>query len=194
MPRKPVGYWTYERCLAIAKPYTKIVEWAKCPKGRASYLAAYRKRWHRVIGTELGWTFRTVERSYVKRPAYEKVIEETVIYKGVDHFRRSDRSLFLYCENKGWLDNIVKAQGWDRCVGVKRTYEDCKELASFSDGLTAWKLADSKSYRYATKRGWQVKISEELGWPIAPQSKRGKLNGLCNPKPSIDVPDPFGVS
>lgn len=70
MPKKPIGFWTYQRCLKVAKSYTKIVEWAKCSEGRASYLAAYRNGWHRAIGIKLGHNIRL------------KVTAETV---GADH-------------------------------------------------------------------------------------------------------------
>ena len=44
LKKKPIGYWTKEKCLEEGSRYINASDWSKANKG--SYQAAVRKKWH----------------------------------------------------------------------------------------------------------------------------------------------------
>ena len=169
MANKPHNYWTYEKCLEDAKLYNNLLPWAVGPGG--GYKKAYTKGWLRKIGRELGWKFRTAAKQYRKKPTFEECVRLSVNYTCLENLLQEDRCLHTYCKKKGWLKLLVEAHQWNYRGGISRTYDACKQIAKDYHRLLAWKIGDSKSYRYAVKRGWQKTIARELSWPEQKKKK-----------------------
>lgn len=178
MAKKPKGYWNYERCLDSARPYDSLSSWSSSKEGRDSYVAAVDRKIQRDIGKELGWAITDAKKRYTEKPTLEEAIKQTSGYISRADLSRKDSQLHYYIKNKGWLDSVADAHGWSTRKFTFRTYEECKAIGASYGGLLPWKRGDPNSYRVAVTNSWQVQISMELGWPVAPQSKQARLAAL----------------
>lgn len=161
-------YWTYELCREEAKRFTRITDWKN--GHHKSYLAAYRKGWHRDIGDELGWTYhRAAKNLPLEVLNYEFCVEIAKEFRGLTDMKDSHRVVYEHCLKQGWLHQIAQDLDWYYQKRHDRSYEECKAIAGRYSRLAEWKAGDAACYQQCVSRKWQRQIAKELGWKIKGQ-------------------------
>ena len=160
--RKPVGYWTEERCIEEAKKHDTKFSWKLNSGG--SYYAASHNRWMDKC------TIHMVE--VVKKPRKpagywhdkKNCMEEAKKYDSTyDWYKHSPQSLLASIKINYFTQCTkhmsVRQRPFSKC---RRTRKKCLEEASHYSSLKSWKKMYSMSYSDAYKYGWVKYISKKL--------------------------------
>lgn len=145
--RKPLGYWTYDRCFAEAKKYKLKADFKKNAAG--AYDAAKDKGWLAeytwLENRPLKWT-------------YETCFEEAKKYKIRSDFSKGAGAAYRIALNNGWLNEYSWFEEVQKPGGYWN-YDTCYEEAKKYKSRGEFALKSSTAYDHARRRQWLDKYS-----------------------------------
>ena len=149
MDKKPIGYWTKERCYNEAKKYTTKSEFQR------NNPSAYRK------SLDKGWLSSYTWFISLTKPfnywTYQKCEEESKKYKTRSEFQDKNSSAYrASCEN-GWICDFVwlingTKYYWDH--HAKWTESSCYEEAKKYSSRSEFQRNNESAYNKARRKGW----------------------------------------
>ena len=145
--------FTYDKCKNAASCFHSLSEWSR--RGRSSYRAASKNKWHRQIAQELGWKQR-------KEWTYDNCKDEAHNFSCLNEWLKNSSSSYLAARKNKWHTRIAQELEWKQLN--KWTYENCKSEATKFCSLVDWAKKSPSSYSAARTNKWQRKIARELGW------------------------------
>ena len=121
--RKPVGYWTRERCIESAQGYDTINAWMKAERG------AYNR------AKEQGWFDECVAHMEQRAPAGHWDIPENVLAEARKHATRGDwfnasQPSYKAAKRLGIFEECTAHMGEPVAGVLKYTKQDCFDIAS----------------------------------------------------------------
>ena len=139
--RKPVGYWTYERCREEAMKCHMRSEFAS--KSSVAYDHARKNGW---LEDYIWFTTDTTPSGYW---TFERCYEEAKKYKRKKDFLDANPRAYRAAYAKGWLKNYTWFES-----RIKWTYETCYAVAKQCKTKRDFEKAYGRAYQVARKNGW----------------------------------------
>ncbi len=143
--RKPIGYWTKERCIESARKYKTRVEWAKGEDKSACH-AAQKNGWY----DECVIHMKNFHTDWTK----EMCLDIAKKYKSIAEWQKNEGGAYQAAVKLGWKDEccahmirIAKPDGY-------WTLERCKEIALQYKTAKEWIKNNGSSYSAAQRNGW----------------------------------------
>lgn len=149
--------WKYKKCLEYAQKFVSSAEW--CQSKHPSYFTASHRGWLEIIKNELGWPVTPWD--------YERCKAKAALCTSLAGWDEYHQTSYVYATQSGWQRKIAKELGWVcRGTGIRNewTYEQCVAQATNFTYLTEWTRNHRATFDYAKRKGWHLKIVEELGW------------------------------
>lgn len=123
-PRKPNGYWTFERCYAEAKKYITKKDFQRY--SQTAYSISNRKGW----GKHFSWLSSAKGR--VSKWTQEKCFWAAKQCRYATEFYRKFNSAYWMAKKNGWDKNYDWFENTGRIISLKKTkwtYDACIEVA-----------------------------------------------------------------
>lgn len=153
--KKPMGYWTKERCLEEALKYHSKREFRKNADG--AYDAAFRNNWLDDICKDM---------TKLKKPngywTKEKCLEEANKYYTRNSFNISSKAAYAAAYKNGWLDDICKHMtSLIKPIGFW-SFEICKVEALKYNTKKEFREKANGAYDAAKRNNWIDDICEHM--------------------------------
>jgi len=166
--KKPDYYWTYEKCLEVAKTVSGVNE--ICKKYNSAYAIMSLNNWLDKIYEDAGWdkSKRKLSRTY------EDCLEVAKTVSGVGKLREKCPGAYGTIRRNNWIDKIYEEAGWDKSKRLTNnwTYENCLEVAKTVSGAKELKKKYSGADYAVRYNNWLDKIYEEAGWDKSKRKKK----------------------
>jgi len=168
-PQRPAGYWTFDRLKEKAALSSSLIEWSK--DSPTTYKTAINRKIHKIIAKELGWKIQE------QRPqgywTYKRCLEYAKQNENFNQLKKAERGCYEKISLNKWQDSIASELGWKtRTKAIKRTYDECRDVANKWPHRDSFKKNDRSAYDYAKAMQWLSDISKDLGWKIPKGERR----------------------
>jgi hypothetical protein len=149
MKNKADGFWTYQKCLSVARSCGSISQF-KTRFGGA-YSAARRNGWIPAIRKAAKFPYGRVPNGLI---TLEYSIQIAKKYKNTQSLRKYAPEVYNKCSRMGWLKSLYDKSGLEKQVADKWTFETCLEKMRDSESLEEFRTNYSGAYSSAWKNGW----------------------------------------
>ena len=146
--RKPMGYWTKEKCHEEALKYEERTKFKK--KSGGAYFAAFKKEWLDEVC------------SHMNRWPKEKCQAEALKHNTRSAFFKKSNGAYNAARINGWLDEVCSHMTSTRKSKGYWTKERCHEEALKFKTKTEFKIESRSAYESALKKGWLDNICSHM--------------------------------
>ena len=140
--KKPFGYWTYERCLEMARQCHSKSELRRLNVSALN--SAVKNGW---IDDYVWFEVKKKPNGYWNK---ETCYEEAKKYSTRSDFQRQSKGAYLFALKEGWLDDYT----WFKPLTGYWTYEACKTEAAKYDTRGHFKIGARGAYTKSRVNGW----------------------------------------
>ena len=160
LDKKPMGYWTFERCREEALRYKIKQEFRKDSQ---AYNAAQRNGWLDEICSHM---------DEARKPngywTLERCRKEALNYKTKQEFRKDNTSAYLAANRKGWIDEICSHMTSPQKPNGYWTLERCREEALKYKTRTKFRKGGPTAYGVVCKNKWLDEVCSHMSSLIKP--------------------------
>jgi hypothetical protein len=149
--RKPIGYWTLERCIESASKHSSKASWRKSKSEASAYHAARRNGWLDQCCDHMLSKSEAITRSLSKWDL-ESCKEDALRFSTRTEWGLSSGGAYNAAKVNGWVDECCAHM--DVLVDNSRTLESCTASALRFSSREDWRRGDVAAYGFAQKRGW----------------------------------------
>jgi len=158
--RKPIRYWTFERCKEEALKFNTITEFSK--KSNGAYDASYNNKWlDEICGHMVSlhkpdnyWTF-------------ERCSEEALKYKSKNEFQKKSASAFQKAYVNNWVNDICLHMVRPKQHNYKWSLENCKNEALKFNSRIEFSRKSGGAYNAARENNWIDDICKHMSLKIS---------------------------
>ena len=158
MPRKPIGYWTYETCYQEAQKYKYRSVF--CRHAGYAYKMALENNWL----DDYSWF------TELHKPSgywdYERCYEEAKKYKSKGEFGKGNRTAYNRARSNNWLTDYTWFKSDAKPAGYW-TYKRCYEEAIKYKSIKEFREQSGYVYKLTCQNGWikdYTWLKEKFRW------------------------------
>jgi hypothetical protein len=153
--RKPMGYWTYEKCREEALKYDTRWEFQK--KSPSAYSKSKIKNWLDDICKHM--------LNIKKEWSYDNLLEEVKKFNMLSDFYKSSNDAYQYAIRNGYLKDIKKELQCRKENGYWEIKENCLNEALKYKHKKDFKKKSNPCYRACCKHNWLDEVCSHMVKP-----------------------------